>query len=279
MKSVREFFVNTLVGGLLVVVPIYLAVLLLLKAMKSVAGLVQPFANLLPTSLPAAQLLSLLLVLSICFLIGLAVRTRTGRTLRERIEKSLFERIPGYALFRSFTQRLAGENGENVWQPALAEIEDALVPAFIIEELADGSFTVFVPSIPTPLAGAVYVLSRERVHLVDVPFTQAIQTVSRWGSGAKDLVAAMQKPSLAEAAGAISTGAGAGATGVTGRGTNFAARSRFTCEGTSFTSELLGNLELSSENNSSATALSSGSPKVQKASADSSAACKSALSM
>ena len=211
MKPAREFFVNTLVGGLLVVVPIYLAVLLLLKAMKSVAGLVQPFANLLPTSLPAAQILSLLLVLSLCFLIGLAVRTRTGRTLRERIEKSLFERIPGYALFRSFTQRLAGENGgngETVWQPALAEIEDALVPAFIIEELADGSFTVFVPSIPTPLAGAVYVLSRERVHLVDVPFTQAIQTVSRWGSGAKDLVAAMQKPSLAEAAGAISTGAG-----------------------------------------------------------------------
>ncbi len=211
MKPAREFFVNTLVGGLLVVVPIYLAVLLLLKAMKSVAGLVQPFANLLPTSLPAAQLLSLLLVLIMCFLIGLAVRTRTGRTLRERIEKSLFERIPGYALFRSFTQRLAGENGgngETVWQPALAEIEDALVPAFIIEELEDGSFTVFVPSIPTPLAGAVYVLSRERVHLVDVPFTQAIQTVSRWGSGAKDLVAAMQKPSLAEAAGAISTGAG-----------------------------------------------------------------------
>jgi len=205
MKPAREFFVNTLVGGLLVVVPIYLAVLLLLKAMKSVAGLVRPFAQLLPPSIPGDQILSLLLVLIMCFLIGLAVRTRTGRTLRERIEKSLFERIPGYALFRSFTQRLAGENGgngETVWQPALAEIEDALVPAFIIEELEDGSFTVFVPSIPTPLAGAVYVLSRERVHLVDVPFTQAIQTVSRWGSGAKDLVAAMQKSSLAEAAGA-----------------------------------------------------------------------------
>jgi len=119
-----------------------------------------------------------------------------------RLEQSLFERIPGYALFRSLTQRLAGESRENVWQPAPAEIEDALVPAFIIEELEDGSFTVFVPSIPTPLAGAVYVLSRERVHLVDVPFTQAIQTVSRWGSGAKELVAAMQKSSLAEAAGA-----------------------------------------------------------------------------
>jgi uncharacterized membrane protein len=195
MKSAREFFVNTLVGGLLIVVPIYLAVLLLLKAMQSVVGLVRPFAQLLPPSLPAENILSLLLVLGICFLLGLAVRAPLGRAMRERIEKSLFERIPGYALFRSLTQRLAGESRENVWQPALAEIEEALVPAFIIEELEDGRFTVFVPSIPTPLAGAVYVLSRDRVHPLDVPFTQAIQTVSRWGSGAKDLVAAMQKPS------------------------------------------------------------------------------------
>ncbi len=75
----------------------------------------------------------------------------------------------------------------------LVEIEDALVPAFIIEELDDGRLTIFVPSVPTPLAGAVYVLSRERVHILDVPFTQAIRSVSRWGSGSRELVAAMRK--------------------------------------------------------------------------------------
>jgi uncharacterized membrane protein len=88
---------------------------------------------------------------------------------------------------------LAGRGNENVWKPALTEIEDALVPSFIIEELADGRYTVFVPSIPTPLAGAVYVLDRARVHPLDVPFTQALRSISRWGSGAKDLVAAMEQ--------------------------------------------------------------------------------------
>jgi uncharacterized membrane protein len=195
MKRAAEFFAKTLVGGLLVVVPIYLAVLVLLKAVQSAAGLVRPLAKLLPDWVPAENLLSLLMVLGFCFLVGLGVRARTGRAVRERLEKALFERIPGYALFRSLTQRLAGQSRENVWKPALAEIEDALVPAFIIEELEDGRFTVFVPSIPTPLAGAVYILSRERVHALDVPFTQAVQTVSRWGSGAKELVAAMQKQS------------------------------------------------------------------------------------
>ena len=82
-----------------------------------------------------------------------------------------------------------------MWQPALAEIEEALVPAFIIEELEDGRYTVFVPSVPTPFAGAVYILSRERVHPLDIPFTQALQSVSRWGSGSRELVAAMKTES------------------------------------------------------------------------------------
>jgi uncharacterized membrane protein len=121
MKQCREFVVSALVGGLLVVVPIYLAVLLLLTAMQSFMGLVRPFAMLLPEWFPAENVLSLLLVLMVCFLIGVAVRTPTGRAARERIETALFERLSGYALFRSLTQRLAGESQENVWQPALAE--------------------------------------------------------------------------------------------------------------------------------------------------------------
>jgi uncharacterized membrane protein len=194
MRFAREFVVNAVVGGVLVLLPLYLAVLLLLKGMKSVVGLVRPLAALLPEGWPAENALALLAVLIICFVVGAAVRTRAGRTVRERMERSFFDRLPGYALLRGFTQRLAGGGEANMWKPALAEIEDALVPAFIVEELDDGRFTVFVPSVPTPFAGAVYVLSRERVHLVDIPFTQAIQSVSRWGSGSKDLVAAMRGP-------------------------------------------------------------------------------------
>ena len=193
MKRGLEFVAGSLVAGFLIVVPIYLAVLLLLKAMKSVVRLVRPMALLLPESVPAETLLSLLLVLVICVLIGIVVRTAMGKAVRERLEKTLFERIPGYALIRSLTQQLTGSTRERVWKPAFVEIEEALVPAFIIEEFEDGRYTVFVPSIPTPFAGAVYVLDRQRVHPLEVPFTDALRTISKWGSGAKDMVAAMEK--------------------------------------------------------------------------------------
>jgi uncharacterized membrane protein len=193
MKHLREFIVTSLAGGLLIILPIYLSVLLLLKAMKAVGGLVQPIATLLPKWVPAEKVLSFLLVLVVCFLVGAAARTSAGRTARQHLEKSLFEKIPGYALFRSLTQQLAGRGEEHVWEPALAEIEEALVPAFIIEEFEDGRFTVFVPAAPTPFTGSVYILTPERVHPLHVPFTHAIKSLSRWGSGSKELVTAMEE--------------------------------------------------------------------------------------
>jgi uncharacterized membrane protein len=194
MKYVREFVMHALVGGALVVLPLYLAVLLLLKGMKAVVGLVRPIAMLLPEWMPAENILALLLVLLVCFVVGVAVRTRAGRSIRGHMEVSFLGKIPGYTTIRGLTQRMAGEANEDAWQPALAEIEDALVPAFIIEHHNDGRFTVFVPSVPTPFAGAVYILSPTRVHPVDVPFKQALQSISRWGSGSKDLLAAMRAP-------------------------------------------------------------------------------------
>jgi uncharacterized membrane protein len=192
LKNLAAFCGTTLLTGVVVAIPVYLAGLLLIKAVKSVSSLVLPIAKLLPEWLPAERATSLLLVLFVCFLVGLTFRIPAGRAAWDRVQHSLFHKIPGYDLIRSLTQRLAGESQDEAWKPALAEIEEALVPAFIIEELEDGSFTVFVPSVPTPLAGAVYILTPDRVHPLDVPFTHLLKAVSRWGSGTKDLAAAMQ---------------------------------------------------------------------------------------
>src|SRR5262245_29889910 len=108
MKRSQGFIVSSVVAGFLVLAPLYLALLILLKAMASLVGLMKPFAKLLPDWLPAENLLALLLVLALCFVVGAVLRTRSGRAARERLEHSLFERIPGYAVVKSLTLRLAG---------------------------------------------------------------------------------------------------------------------------------------------------------------------------
>ena len=119
-----------------------------------------------------------------CLIAGLIVRTAAGLRAKNAFERSVLEKIPGYALVRGLAERVSGEEGEGAFQPALVEVEDALSPGFIIEELEDGRYTVLVPSVPTPAAGALFILPRERVHPLDVPFTQAVKVISKWGAGA-----------------------------------------------------------------------------------------------
>lgn len=193
MKKAGKSVMRAMTSGLLIMVPVYLSVLVIVKMMKAVSGLARPIVELLPPWFPGEGLLSLVIVFMVCVLVGLIARTAPGRSVGASVERSFFERIPGYTVFRGMTRQTAGKSQANAWKPALVEIEEALVPAFIVETLPDGQHTVFVPSSPTPLAGAVYVLTPDRVHPVDVSFAKAIKSITRWGEGTEALVAAMKK--------------------------------------------------------------------------------------
>jgi hypothetical protein len=126
-----------------------------------------------------------------------SVRTGPGLRAKNAFEAAVLSKLPGYTLLRGLAGRIAGRADEPTFTPALVEIEEALVPALIIEELEDGSYTVLVPSVPTPMAGALYILPRERVHPVDVSFTTALKVFTKWGTGAGEFVKAMRPASTA----------------------------------------------------------------------------------
>lgn len=193
MKTLAEFTKTTLIGGLLIILPIYVAVLLLAKAATSVLALLAPVTAQLPAGVEFRQLIAIVLLVAICFVVGLIVRTGPGLRAKNALEQAVLERLPGYTFLRGLAKRLTGRSEEQTLQPALVEIEEAFCPAFIVEELADGSFTVLVPSAPTPMAGSIYILPRERVHPVDIPFAKAIGVFSKWGTGAGEFVLAMEK--------------------------------------------------------------------------------------
>jgi uncharacterized membrane protein len=199
MRAIAEFTKTTLIGGVLIVVPVYLTVLLLLKAMATIGGLVSPITHELPTTLPFRELIALLLLVATCFVCGIAVRTGPGLWAKNAIERALLEKIPGYALIRGLAGRLVGKKDEQTFSVVLAEIEDALVPAFLVEECDEQHCVIFVPSVPTPAAGALYIIAKTRVHPVDVPFTQAVSVISKWGSGASELLAKMKAAGRAPA--------------------------------------------------------------------------------
>jgi uncharacterized membrane protein len=199
MRTIAEFIKTTLIGGIIIVLPVYIAVLLILKALQGLLAAVKPITAAIPGSVEFEEILAILVLAAICFIAGLIVRTRAGLRAKNAIERRVLQRLPGYSLLRGLAGRVTGQADEPSFAPALAEIEEALVPALIVEKLEDGSYTVLVPSVPTPMAGAIYILPPERVHPVDVPFTVALKVFSKWGTGAGEFVRAMQaaKPSQA----------------------------------------------------------------------------------
>jgi uncharacterized membrane protein len=187
MKGLAELTKTTLIGGVLIVLPIYLSILLLAKTLSAIVTLLSLVTATIPAGVQFRQVIAVLIVLVVCFVAGIVVRTGPGLRAKHALERSVLEKIPGYSLVRGLAHRVSGEEGEGAFRPALVEIEDALAPAFIIEELNDGRYTVLIPSVPTPAAGSLLIMQRERVHPLDVPFTQAVKVISKWGAGAGEL--------------------------------------------------------------------------------------------
>ena len=187
MKGLAELTKTTLIGGVLIVLPIYLSILLLAKTLSAIVTLLSPVTAAIPAGVQFRQVIAVLIVLVVCFVAGIVVRTGPGLRAKHALERSVLEKIPGYSLVRGLAHRVSGDDREGSFRPALVEIEDALAPAFIIEELNDGRYTVLIPSVPTPAAGSLLIMQRERVHPLDVPFTQAVKVISKWGAGAGEL--------------------------------------------------------------------------------------------
>jgi len=186
MKAIWKFISNTLVGGLLVLLPAYLAILLIIKGVKGLTQLVKPLVDLLPVGVEHQAIVALAIVLLASFVVGLAVRTWPGRPLGRWLDKGLLDRIPGYTFLRSLLGRTFGDQSAE-FRVAFIDFDDNTALGYVVEEHEDGNFTVFMPSSPTPFSGTVLLMPANRVRIVDVPFTQAFSSMAKWGTGVREV--------------------------------------------------------------------------------------------
>ena len=190
MKRILAFLKAALLGGVIVVLPAWLAAMLVLKALGHLQIFVKPISSHLPQTVAHPRIIAILVFVGLCFLVGAAIQTAIGQKAERAAERAVLEKIPGYTTLRSLASRLSDHAETASFQPALIEIEEALVPGFIVEQHSGNRSTVFVPSVPTPMAGAVYIIDNKRVHPLDLPAIAVMQCISKWGGGSDKLVAA-----------------------------------------------------------------------------------------
>ena len=193
MNRILGFFKTTVIGGFFVILPVALVIFLLMELVGVVLLLTSPVTKLLPVKtlggIELATLMAIILILAICFITGLIMRTQIGIRFRELAERIGLNRLPGYTLVKSLTQSFAGTKDGSTISAAIATVRDGEVLAFIVEEHDSGDFTVFVPTAPTPTIGTIYFLNQQKVRKLDVPITEAVDCIMHWGIGSKALLA------------------------------------------------------------------------------------------
>ena len=71
MRTIAEFIKTTLIGGIIIVLPVYIAVLLILKALQGLLAAVKPITAAIPGSVEFEEILAILVLAVICH----AIRT------------------------------------------------------------------------------------------------------------------------------------------------------------------------------------------------------------
>jgi len=184
---------TALLTGLLIVLPAWLALLLLLKVLAKLAVMVKPIASKLPDTINHPQLVAVVVFLLVCLLVGLLVHTTAGLAIGKRLTDNILNRIPGYQALSNITRQFSSVESNDNFKPALIDVEDGcLAPAFLIENHEDGQITVFMPSVPTPMAGAIFIMPSDRVHPIDVPVATMMKCISKWGEGTSELLASLK---------------------------------------------------------------------------------------
>lgn len=200
MPSLYRFLKTTLVGGLVVLVPVAVCAYIIAAVVKTVLGGIAPMAALLPVqSLGGVGLTGLIaaaLVVAICFLFGLLVRTAGGRALGGWVEQRLFNLLPGYELIKRVTQQFAGTGEETLGTPVAVRLGDSRQIGFLVEELTSGQVTVFIPAAPALTFGAVHIVPAERVEKLSVKLPQVIDCITKIGFGSSRLFSAPRRPSV-----------------------------------------------------------------------------------
>jgi uncharacterized membrane protein len=193
MKQLLEFLKTTAMGGLFVLLPILLLYLLLSEALDLIVALATPIADLFPQGtfekVEFPVIVGLILILGVSFLIGLGLRSETGRGLGRWIERTVLGRLPAYNALKRLTSGFAEAGKDGAFKAAVmtfADGERELV--YVIEDHGENHLTVLLPWAPAAFAGSVKIVDRKRVELLDANLGDVSKVLSHWGVGARELL-------------------------------------------------------------------------------------------
>lgn len=193
MRKLKQFVNSAVIGGLVVVLPLAIFLFALAWIFGLVRAGIRPISTVVTQNWPltglVVDLVVVLLLIAVCFSLGVLVRTRLGKWLYGFVEGRLLLKAPGYSLVKETVAQFLGNKKSPFSSVALVQIfgDETMVSALVTDEHEYG-YTVFVPTGPNPTSGNIYHLPARHVHKVDASIEEAMRTIISCGAGSASLL-------------------------------------------------------------------------------------------
>jgi len=187
------FLKNTLFRGLLILIPLVLTYVAFRELLVLLVEFATPIADLFPKEVfehtKETEITAAVLVVASSFLLGSIAYSGPIRRAAHWLEQRTFNRLPAYRMMHSLVAAFMGMEEEDSFRPALLEENDAFIPVYVVEDRGFRHVVVMLPWTPTPFAGALKVVRKERVQFLPISLDAFSVYLTNFGLGLGDQLA------------------------------------------------------------------------------------------
>lgn len=179
MKKVLDKIRNTVIAGIVFLIPVFVIIIILEKFYGKMTGFGAQLANFLGigsfAGVGAASIATTLILLALFYVSGLLVRLSFLTKASAWVEKNVLQFIPGYLGYKvKMEEKLLPRQEPKV--PVLVTIGEITRPAYL-KSRDNGKCVVFVPNTPDPNSGEIWVVSEtvvKELPMAEKAFSAAI---------------------------------------------------------------------------------------------------------
>lgn len=191
--STKGFIIDTLVKGFLVLLPLMIIAFILSILFDFIFDLLMPLSHLLQPGTEEPHwvftFLSVIILASFLFMIGLFIRNKVGRTYFIKFERKYLSSIPLYNMLHETVNQFTGVKELPFNQAVIIDPFNSgvLMTGFVTDKINEEMFCVFVPTAPNPTNGNIFHVKKEAITFLDVTSQDAMRTIIGMGAGTTKL--------------------------------------------------------------------------------------------
>lgn len=185
MKAFMDNFRNTILSGILFLLPGFVVVYIIQKTWKILTGFGYFLAKTMGLEfikgIDTGPIVTTLVMIVLLYGCGLLVRFARITRIRNWLENAFLEYIPGYVKYKvKMEEKLLPP--EDTRKPVLVQLNQAWKPGFLVESRGEEA-VVFMPHTPETDTGDVWVIHQSHLRLLDMDAKRFKKSLELSGHG------------------------------------------------------------------------------------------------